>query len=66
MGKIDELADHYAEQVTAPWMPNLPGAQRVMLLVYDKDAERMLRARIGEFESRTTSAGQARHALSPP
>ncbi|MDB4780361.1 DUF1788 domain-containing protein [bacterium] len=57
MGKIDELADHYAEQVTAPWMPNLPGAQRVMLLVYDKDAERMLRARIGEFESRTTSAG---------
>ncbi len=57
MGKIDDLADRYADQVSVPWMPNLPGAQRVMLLVYDKDIERMLRARIGEFESRTKAAG---------
>jgi uncharacterized protein YfaT (DUF1175 family) len=57
MGKTDDLADRYADQVSVPWMPNLPGAQRVMLLVYDKDTERMLRARIGEFESRTKAAG---------
>lgn len=57
MGKIDDLADRYADQVSVPWMPNLPGAQRVMLLVYDKDTERMLRARVGEFESRTKAAG---------
>jgi hypothetical protein len=57
MGKIDDLADRYADQVSVPWMPNLPGAQRVMLLVYEKDIERLLRARIGEFESRTRAAG---------
>ena len=57
MGKIDDLAERYADQVSVPWIPNLPGAQRVMLLVYEKDIERLLRARIGEFESRTRAAG---------
>lgn len=57
MGRIEELAERYADQVSVPWMPNLPGAQRVMLLVYEKDIERMLRARIDEFASRTKAAG---------
>lgn len=59
MGKLDDLADRYAEQVSVPWMPNLPGAQRVMLLVYERDIERVLRARVGEFESRTRAAGHS-------
>ncbi len=59
MGKLDDLADRYADQVSVRWMPNLPGAQRVMLLVYERDIERALRARIGEFESRTRAAGHS-------
>jgi Asp-tRNA(Asn)/Glu-tRNA(Gln) amidotransferase A subunit family amidase len=55
MGKIDDLADRYAEQASVPWMPNLPGAQRVMMLVYEKDLERVLRARIGEFDDQPDS-----------
>jgi hypothetical protein len=63
MGRIEDLADRYEEQVSAPWMKNLPGAQRVMLLVYEKDLERMLRARIDEFASRTKAAGHGWHLV---
>jgi hypothetical protein len=33
------------------------GAQRVMLLIYEKELERTLRARLGEFEIKTRNAG---------
>lgn len=53
MGKIEELASIYERHVSAPWQRSLAGAQRVMLVVYEKEMERTLRARIGEFEQAT-------------
>jgi hypothetical protein len=41
----------------------LAGAQRVILVVYDKELERTLRARIGEFEQATQRAGHGWHAV---
>jgi len=57
MGKIEELAAAYERHVSAPWQRTLSGAQRVMLVVYEKELERTLRARMGEFEQVTTRSG---------
>jgi len=57
MGKIEDLASAYEYHVSAPWQRTVAGAQRVMLVVYDKELERTLRARIGEFEQATHRAG---------
>lgn len=56
MGKIEELAGVYERHISAPWQRTLAGAQRVMLVVYEKELERTLRARIGEFEQATRRA----------
>ena len=53
MGKIEELAAIYKRHINAPWQRTIAGAQRVMLVVYEKELERTLRARIGEFEQAT-------------
>lgn len=53
MGKIEELAAVYERHVSVAWQRTVSGAQRVMLLVYEKELERSLRARIGEFEQAT-------------
>ena len=53
MGKIEELASVYERHISAPWQRTLAGAQRVMLVVYEKELERTLRARSGEFEQAT-------------
>ena len=57
MGKIEELAAVYQRHVSVPWQRTLAGAQRVMLVVYEKESERALRARIGEFEQATRRSG---------
>jgi hypothetical protein len=57
MGKIEELAGVYEQHISAPWQRTLAGAQRVMLVVYEKELERALRARIGEFEQATRRSG---------
>jgi len=57
MGKIEDLAAVYEQHVSAPWQHSLAGAQRVMLVVYEKELERALRARIGEFEQATRRSG---------
>lgn len=53
MGKIEDLASAYERHVSAPWQRTIAGAQRVMMVVYEKELERTLRARIGEFEQAT-------------
>jgi hypothetical protein len=53
MGRVEELAAVYERHVSAPWQRTVSGAQRVMLVVYEKELERALRARIGEFEQAT-------------
>ena len=57
MGKIEELAANYERYLSVPWQRSVTGAQRVMLLIYDKELERTLRARFGEFEIKTKNAG---------
>jgi hypothetical protein len=57
MGKIEELATTYERHVDAPWQRTVSGAQRVMMVVYEKELERTLRARIGEFEQATRRSG---------
>lgn len=57
MGRIEELAKVYEFHISAPWQRTLAGAQRVMMVVYDKEMERVLRARIGEFEQATQRSG---------
>lgn len=57
MGKIEDLADVYGRFISVPWQRTMAGAQRVMMVVYEKELERTLRARIGEFEQRTRAAG---------
>ena len=58
MGKIEELAAIYERHISAPWPQTVAGSQRVMMVVYEKELERTLRARLGEFEQRTLAAGK--------
>ena len=57
MGRIEDLAKAYERQVATPWQETVSGSQRVMILVYDKELERSLRARIDEFEQATQQSG---------
>jgi len=57
MGKVEDLAAKYEHHISAPWQRTVSGAQRVMMVVYDKELERRLRARMGEFEQATTRSG---------
>ena len=59
MSRIEQLAAMYRDQVSAPWPRTLAGAQRVMMIVYEKEHERALRARMQEFEHATRDAGHA-------
>ena len=43
MGRIDKLAERYQRFIALPWQKDLPGAQRVVFIVYDKTDERRLR-----------------------
>lgn len=57
MGRIEDLADRYYEHISTPWQRTVSGAQRVVVVVYDKELERTLRARKMAFESATVQAG---------
>ncbi|MCT0213653.1 MAG: DUF1788 domain-containing protein [Cyanobium sp.] len=57
MSRIDELAHRYGDHIGAPWQQGLPAANRVVMLVYEKELERQLRGKLGEFEQRTKAAG---------
>jgi hypothetical protein len=63
MGRIEELADKYAQHISTPWQTNIAGAQRVIMLVYDKELERTLRARKVAFENATRDAGHDWHEV---
>ncbi len=57
MGRIEDLASTFGRHISTPWQRTIAGAQRVLLVIYDKDLERTFRARKAEFEQRTRSAG---------
>jgi hypothetical protein len=57
MARIEDLAERYGRHVATPWQRTVAGAQRVVMLVYDKELERTLRARKLAFETATREAG---------
>lgn len=63
MGRIEDLADRYSQHIATPWQKTIAGAQRVVMVVYDKGLERTLRARIVAFENATRQAGHDWHLV---
>lgn len=59
MSRIDDLAEAWGRHVATPWQRTVAGAQRVVIVVYDKEQERLLRARRLAFQTATTRAGYA-------
>ena len=53
MGKIEDLAERYGLHISTPWQRTVAGAQRVIMVIYDKELERTLRARKQLFELET-------------
>ena len=58
MARIEDLADRFERHIGTPWQRTVSGAQRVVMIVYDKELERTLRARKAAFE---TACRQASH-----
>jgi Domain of unknown function (DUF1788) len=63
MARIEDLADRYGRHIATPWQRTVAGAQRVIMVTYDKEMERVLRSRVGEFETRTRAAGHDWHEV---
>lgn len=63
MARLEDLADLYGQHIATPWQRTVAGAQRVIMVAYDKELERALRARKGEFETRTRAAGHDWHEV---
>jgi len=59
MARIDELCTRYENHIATPWQRNLAGAQKTIFVVYPKEDERRLRARLGLFEEATRRAGHS-------
>lgn len=57
MGKIEDLAEVYKRHISLPWQTTISGAQRIIMVGYDKEQERTLRARKNAFENATKEAG---------
>lgn len=57
MARIEDLAERYGRHIATPWQRTVAGAQRVVMVVYDKELERTLRARKLAFETVTREAG---------
>lgn len=56
MSRIEDLIESYSKHIASPWARTVAGAQRVVMVVYDKEMERTIRARLGEFELKTKAA----------
>src|SRR5580704_12628915 len=56
MARIEDIAERYGRHIGTPWQRTVAGAQRVVMVVYDKELERTLRARKLGFETATREA----------
>lgn len=63
MGRIEELAERFQRHIATPWQRTIAGAQRVIMLVYDKELERTLCERKGLFEEACRATGHAWHEV---
>ena len=57
MSKVKRLTQNYGKYIAIPWRDDAAAAQRVIFCVYSESEERMLRARLDEFELTTRQAG---------
>lgn len=57
MSRIRRLIQSYSKYISIPWRDDVAAAQRVIFCVYNENEERLLRAKIGEFEIVTRQAG---------
>ena len=63
MSRIEELAERYTRHISTPWQQTMSGAQRVIMVVYEKELERTLRARKVLFETATLEVGHTWHEI---
>ena len=63
MGRIEDLAEQYGRHLATPWQRTVSGAQRVIVIVYDKELERTVRARKLAFETATRQADHDWHEV---
>jgi hypothetical protein len=63
MARIEDLAERYGKHIATPWQRTIAGAQRVIMVVYDKELERTLRARKIAFETATRQAQHDWHEV---
>ena len=63
MARIEDLAELYGRHIETPWQRTVAGPQRVIMVLYDKELERTLRARKEEFATRTRAAGHTWHEV---
>ncbi len=57
MSRIEQLAEKYRQHISLPWQHTVAGAQRVIMIVYDKELERSLLARKEAFAMATRDEG---------
>jgi hypothetical protein len=57
VSKIKRLIQSYGKYIAVPWRDDAAAAQRVIFCVYNESEERMLRAKVDEFEIATRNAG---------
>ncbi|TXN82681.1 BREX protein BrxB domain-containing protein [Methylobacterium sp. WL8] len=57
MTRIEDLAESFGRHIATSWQRTVAGAQRVVIVVYDKELERTLRARKLAFETAAREAG---------
>jgi len=57
MARIEDLAESFGRHIATPWQRTVAGAQRVIMVIYDKELERTLRARKLAFETAAREAG---------
>lgn len=63
MARIEDLADRFERHIATPWQRTISGAQRVVMLIYDKELDRTLRARKTAFETAARQAGHDWHEV---
>src|SRR5688572_27612868 len=63
MARIEDLAEKYGRHISLPWQRTVSGAQRVIMIVYDKELERTLRSRKLAFENATRDANHDWHEI---
>jgi hypothetical protein len=57
MGRIEQLAEKYRQHIGLPWQQTVAGAQRIIMIVYDKELERTMIARTELFAMATRETG---------